>query len=125
MPEYAVSAFISAVRARCCATDSPVGVMVLRSCGDAERARTSLSRLEYVEFGVAGTTCTGELGGAFAYTDCTVTPGGGPVPRVEDALSSMVPPAATGELTNTDCSDRRSLGEDMFAAEIHHKFTPN
>ena len=86
---------------------------------------TSLSRLEYAEFGAAGTTCVGELGGAFAYTDYTVTPGGGLVPRVKDVLSSTVPPAATGKLTGTDCSDRRSLGEDMFAADFHHKFTPN
>ena len=105
--------------------DSSVGVMVLRSRGDAERAWTSLRRLEYVEFGAARTTCVGEPGGAFAHTDCTVIPSGGPVPRVEDALSSIVPPAATGKLTDTDCSDRRSLGEDMFAADIHHKFTPN
>ena len=99
--------------------------MVLRNRGDAERAWTLLSRLEYAEFGAAGTTYIGELGGAYAYTDCTVTPSGGPVPRVKDALSSTVPPAATGELTDTDCSDRRSLGEDMFVADIYHKVTPN
>ena len=46
--------------------DSSVGVMVLRNRGDAERARTSLSRLEYAEFGATETTCTGELGGACA-----------------------------------------------------------
>ena len=44
--------------------------------------------------------------------------GGGPVPRVEEALSSIVPSAATGELTDTDCSGDVSLGEDMSYCRI-------
>ena len=119
-----MSAFNSAVRARCCATDSSVGVIVLRGRGEAERARTSLSRLEKVEFGAVTITRSGELGGAFARTDWTVTMGGGPVLHVEVALSCIVPSAAKGELTDTDCSDdfalwEYSLGEDISTAESY------
>ena len=47
--------------------------------------------------------------------------GGGPVPRVEEALSSIVPSAAIGELTDTDCSDDLALGEDI----LHCRNTQN
>ena len=86
--------------------------MVLRDRGDAERARTLQSRLSYVVFGVF-------------VRNCTETPGGGPILHVEDALSSIVPSAAGGELTVTDCSGEFSEGEDIFAAQTHYKTTPS
>ena len=73
--------------------------MVLRSHGEAERAWTVHARLENAVFGAAGTTCLGALGDDPIRTSCTVTIGGGPVPCVEDAVSSYSALAANGELT--------------------------
>ena len=55
--------------------------------------------------------------------------GGGPVLRVEVALSCIVPSAAKGELTDTDCSSdftlgECSLGEDISTAENYNTSTP-
>ena len=53
--------------------------------------------------------------------NCTVTSGGGPILRVEDALSSYASSTVAGELTVTDFSD----GEDMvFTAKSYHTYTP-
>ena len=80
--------------------------MVLRGRGEAERVRTVRSRVSKVVLG------------AFEM-NCTVTSGDGPILRVEDALSSMVASAATGELTVTDCSGEVSEGDDICTAHTH------
>ena len=50
---------------------------------------------------------------------CTVTPGGAPSARMDDAVSSIVLSAAAGELTLTDRSGECSDGEDIFTANFH------
>ena len=92
MLENVLSAFNSAVQARCCATDKPIGEIVLRGSGEAERAWTSLNRRWYTTLGVA------EM-------NCTVTSVGGPILCVEDALSSYALSATDGELTVIDFTD--------------------
>ena len=81
--------------------DNAIGDMVLRGRGDAERARTFLRRVRNATFGGIEMCCT-------------VTPGGGPNLRTKEALSSMVPSAAKGELTDADCSGEFTEGEDIF-----------
>ena len=46
-------------------------------------------------------------------TNVTTTPGGGPVPWTEDAVSSYVASVTKGELTVTDLTDCVSDGEDI------------
>ena len=53
---------------------------------------------------------------------CTVTPGGGPNLRAEEALSVMVPSAAKGELTDSDRSGEFTEGEDIFTAQVCHRY---
>ena len=96
------------VRARCCTTDKPIGEIALHGRGEVERARTSLNRHWYATLGTAEMTCT-------------VTSGGGPILRIEEALSSYSSSAAAGKLTVTDFSD----GEDMvFTAKFDHDCIP-
>ena len=76
-------------------------------------------------FGAAGIICCGALGGDPTRTPCTVTIGGGPVPRVEDAVSSISASAANGELTVADCLGEVSLGDDILLQYAHStKFQP-
>ena len=91
--------------------------MVLRGRGDAERARTVRARLEKTVLGDAGTICLGALGGDPILTSCAVTNGGGPVPCVEDAVSSYSALAAKGELTVTERVGDVSLGDDIRSAQ--------
>ena len=104
-PEIAVSAFCSAVRARCCATDKLLGEIVLCNRGEADHVRTVHRPRSNAAFG-------GIL------TCCTLTPGGTPNLRVEDAVSSTVLSAACGELTTTDKSGEFSVGDDIFTAQV-------
>ena len=67
----------------------------------------------------AGITCLGALGDDPIRTSCTVTTGGGPVPCVEDAVSSYSALAAKGELTVTDFVGDVSLGDDICTAHFH------
>ena len=99
--------------------------MVLRGRGEAERARTVLARLENTVFGAAGKICLGALGGDPILTSCTVTIGGGPVPCVEDAVSSISALVAKGELTVASRVGDVSLGDDIFTSIAHStKFQP-
>ena len=98
--------------------------MVLRGRGDVERARTVRARLENAVFGAAGTTCRGELGADPIRTSCMVTIGGGPVPCVEDAVSSYSALAAKGELTVAERVGEVSLGDDIFTAQSHKILHP-
>ena len=87
--------------------------MVLRGRGDTERARTVRARLEKAVLGAAGVTRIGTLGGDPILTSCAVTNGGGPVPCVEDAVSSYSALAAKGELTVAERVGDVSLGDDI------------
>ena len=97
--------------------------MVLRGRGEAERARTVRARLENTVFGAEGTICCGALGGDPIRTSCTVGNGGGPVPCVEDAVSSYSALAAKGELTVAERVGDVSLGDDMLQCTLHKIFT--
>ena len=97
--------------------------MVLRGRGEAERARTVRARLENTVFGAEGTICCGALGGDPIRTSCTVGNGGGPVPCVEDAVSSYLALAAKGELTVAERVGDVSLGDDMLQCTLHKIFT--
>ena len=110
MPETALSAFSSAARARCCATDSLLREAVRRGRGEMERGRTSCIRCVKAEFGVLD-------------SHCTVTSGGAPSARMDDAVSSMVLSAAAGELTLTDRSGECSDGDDIFTVTVHSQST--
>ena len=48
---------------------------------------------------------------------CTVTQGGGPNRRVGEVLPALEPPAAKGELTDSDRSGEFTSGEDIFTAK--------
>ena len=48
-------------------------------------------------------------------TNVTTTPGGGPVPWTEDAVSSYVVSVTKDELIVTDFTDCVSDGEDIFS----------
>ena len=52
---------------------------------------------------------------------CTVTSGGAPSARMDDAVSSIVLSAAAGELTLTDRLGECSDGEDIFTANFTFK----
>ena len=97
--------------------------MVLRGRGEAERARAVRVRLENTVFGAAGTICCGAPGGDPIRTSCTVTNGGGPIPCVEDAVSSISALAAKGELTVAERVGDVSLGDDMFQCTLNKIFT--
>ena len=75
-------------------------------------------------FGAAGITCCGALGGDPICTPCTVTIGGGPVPCVEDAVSSISALAANGELTVAERFGDVSLGDDILILAHLTKFQP-
>ena len=83
--------------------DSLLGEAVRRGRGETELGRTSCIRCAEAEFGVF-------------VSHCTVTSGGAPSARMDDAVSSIVLSAAAGELTLTDRSGECSDGEDMFTA---------
>ena len=100
MPENALSAFASAIWAHRCATESLDGEIAHRGHSDAERART------------LPILCTYEVLGASLRT-VTTTPGGGPIPWTEDAVSSYVASVTKGELTEADFTDCVSDGEDI------------
>ena len=70
-----------------------------------ERGRTSCIRYAKAEFGVF-------------VSHCTVTSGGAPSARMDDAVSSIVLSAAAGELTLTDRSGECSDGDDIFTANF-------
>ena len=80
--------------------------MVLRGCGEAERARTVRRPLSKVAFG--GTLAC-----------CAPTLDGEPNLRAEDAVSSIVLSAACGELTTMDLSGEFSEGDDISTAQIY------
>ena len=54
----------------------------------------------------------------------TVTPGGGPNLRVGEVLPATVPPAAKGELTDSDRTGEVTDCSDIFTAEVLHRITP-
>ena len=85
--------------------DKLLGEIVLCNCGEADRARTVRRPHSNAAFG-------GIL------TCCTLTPGGTPNLRAEDAVSSTVLSAACGELTTTDKSGEFSEGDDIFTAQV-------
>ena len=104
MPENALSAFVSAIWARRYATESLDGEIVCRGRNDAERART---------FPIL---CTYEVLGASLRT-VTTTPGRGPIPWTEDAVSSYVASVTKGELAETDCvSDSEDISRKFSAS---------
>ena len=109
-----LSAFASAIWARRYATESFEGENVRRGRGDADRARTSLIRRAYEVLGAS-------------VKMVTTTPGGGPIPWAEDAVSSIVASVAKGELTVTDFSECASDGEDITqnSSHSHVKFSSN
>ena len=78
--------------------------MVRRGRGDADRTQTERRPLSNVAFG-----------DILPYG--APAPGGRPILRVEDALSSTVLSAACGELTTTDVSGEFAEGEDIFTAQ--------
>ena len=86
--------------------------MVRRSRGDAEREWASFIRCSNAEFGVL-------------VNHCTVTPGGAPPARTDDAVSSNVASVALGKLTVTDFTDCVSDGEDISQISLHVKFLKN
>ena len=85
--------------------DSLLGEAVRRGRGETERGWTSCIHCAKAEFGVF-------------VSHCTVTSGGAPSARMDDAVSSIVLSAAAGELTLTDCSGECSDGEDIFTANF-------
>ena len=99
--ENALFAFCSIVWARCYATDKLIGEIVRRGRGNAKRAWASLNRLWYAALGEVDKTIT-------------VTPGGGPILRVKDVVSSSAEPVAICKLAFTDSWDLASEGEDIF-----------
>ena len=52
---------------------------------------------------------------------CTITSGGAPSARMDDAISSMVLSAAAGELTLPDRSGEFTEGEDISTAKVYHR----
>ena len=90
--------------------DSLLGEKVRRGRGDTERERTFRIHCAKVEFGVF-------------VSHCTVTSGGAPSARMDDAVSSMVLSAAAGELTLTDRSGECSDGDDILLQIFHSQST--
>ena len=115
MRDNATSAFVSAVRARDCATDRD-GETALRGRGDTECIWVSLIRRANVEFGRSGRSSSG--------ITCTVTPGGGPIACTEDAVSctSSLGDCLAGEVTE---SELFTDGVDMVHELQQTVFTSN
>ena len=99
--ESAVSAFHSAVQARSCAKDKD-GETTLHGRGETERERLSLIHWSNTVFGVLD-------------KNCTLTPGGTPIPRTEDAVSEMASLCGGGEVAEIDPF---SDGVDIFLVEL-------
>ena len=80
--------------------------MALRGRGDTERVRVSLIRHANIVFGCLGLCCSG--------INCTVTPGGGPTAKTDDAVSltSSLGDGGGGEVAE---SELLADGVDMLA----------